>query len=231
MGASRGYDRKDVLARAENARKKGRKRAAIGGYRELLAVDSDAPEVHARLAPLLARTGQHFDAWLSFRAAAEGFMRTSAAERALSTYYEAAHHLPRLPEVWKTLARMQCARGKQDEALRALRQGRKKLSRRKHRAEAIYLLRSAHEIDPWNAETVLDLARLLWLTRQRSEALLLLEALAQRVRGKALRATRGLQFRIAPHPRHAWLWLQAWRRTLNRRQRSAGTDARPAPNN
>src|SRR5262245_7758654 len=122
MALRRDYDRKEVFERAEKARKKGKLRVAIAGYRELLAVDPEAPEIHARLAPLLARTGQHFDAWLSFRAGAEGFMRASEPERALGVYHEAAHHLPWQAEAWRTVARLQHARGKSEDALRTLRQ-------------------------------------------------------------------------------------------------------------
>jgi len=208
------YDRADLFQRAERARKRGKKRQAIVGYRDLLAVDRGTPEVHARLAPLLARTGQRFDAWLSFRAAAEGFMQKGERDRALAIYYDAAHHLPKQPEIWQTLARLQCARGKTEEALRALEQGRQKLSRRRERAEAIFLLRAAHEIRPWHAATVLDLARLLWRTGQRRETLLLLEALSQRVRGRDLCRARGLQFRVSYQPLHGWLWLKSWKQRL-----------------
>ena len=207
------YSSKQLFERAERARKKGRVRAAIACYRELLAVDREAPEVHAKLAPLLARRRQSYDAWLSFRAAAEGFMRAQDSDRALSVYYDAAHHLPRLTEVWQMIARLQCARGKADEARRVLREGRAQFRRRRHRAEAIHLLRVAHDVEPWNPETVLDLARLLWLTHQRAEALLLLEALAQHAVGVALRHTRALQFRISLRPRHAWLWLRTFRKS------------------
>jgi tetratricopeptide (TPR) repeat protein len=210
---SRDFNSKQLLERAERARAKGRTRKAIARYRELLAVDRDAPEVHARLGPLLARTRQRFDAWQSFRAAAEGFMRAQDPERALAVYYEAAHHLPKQTEIWQMIARLQCARGKSEEALRVLREGRAKFRRRGQRAEAIHLLRAAQEVEPWHADVVLDLAKLLWLNRQRAEALLLLEGLAQRSVGLPLRRARALQFRISLRPTHAWLWLQALRRS------------------
>jgi tetratricopeptide (TPR) repeat protein len=208
---SRDYSSKLLLERAERARIKGRTRRAIARYRELLAVDREAPEVHAKLAPLLARTRQRFDAWQSFRAAAEGFMRAQDPERALAIYYDAAHHLPRLTEIWQMIARLQCARGKSQEALRVLREGRTKFRRRGQRAEAIHLLRAAQDVDPWHTDVVLDLAKLLWLNRQRAESLLLLEGLAQRSVGVPLRRARALQFRISLRPAHAWLWLKALR--------------------
>jgi len=206
------YNFKALFDRAEQARKKGRTRAAIARYRELLAVDRDAAEVHARLAPLLARTRQHYDAWLSFRAAAEGFMRAQESERALAVYYDAVHHLPRLPELWLMIARLQCARGKPDEALRVLREGRSKFRRRRDRSQAIHLLRTLQDVEPWNPATVHDLARLLWRTHQRAEAQLLLESLAQRSAGALLRRTRWLIFRISRRPGHAWLWVRSLRR-------------------
>lgn len=202
------YDRKATLEAADRARLRGRTRAAIAAYRALLAVDRSEPEVHAKLAPLLARAGQRFDAWVSFRAAAEGFMRAQQPERALAVYYEAAHHLPRDPDVWYTIARLQSARGKPEDALRALRTGRAKLRRRRDRPLAIYLLRQMHELSPWTTDIVLDLARLLAKTRQRPEALHILEALAHRVSGVSLRRARGLQLRIAPRLAYLWPWLR-----------------------
>jgi len=208
------FDRKKLLQRANEARKKKRRRLAIGLYRELIAVDPNDPDVHAQLAPLLAKDRQFFDALLSFRAAAEGFLRKSESDRALSSYYDAAHHLPTEIEVWQAIARLQAARGKTDEALRALLQGRGKFRKRRQRAQAIHLLRAAHDMTPWKPDIVLDLARLLARSRQGREARLLLEGLAHQTRGRALAHTRGLQFRITWHPRFAWAWFQAWKASL-----------------
>jgi tetratricopeptide (TPR) repeat protein len=210
------YDRSKLVARAERARKARRTRTAIALYRQVLAVDRELPEIHAKLAPLLARTRQSFDALLSFRAAAEGFMRTNQSDRALATCHDATHHLPRNSEVWQTLSRMQRARGKPDEAARTLLEGRARLTRRSDRAQAIHLLRTAHEMDAWNPAIVLDLAKLLARTQQRAEALLLLEGLAHRVAGRARLRARGRILRLQPRPHHLWLWLRELRRSARR---------------
>ena len=203
------FDQKKALAAADAARRKGRRRAAIAAYRKLLAVDRSSPEIHAKLAPLLAKRGASFDAWVSFRTAAEGFMRAQQSDRALSTYYEAAHALPREPEIWQTIARLQLARGKSEDAVRALQSGRAKLRRRSERPKAIYLLRQIHELTPWRSEVVMDLAWLLARTGQQPEALHLLEALAQHVGGRSLTRARGLQARISPRPHYIWLYLRS----------------------
>jgi Tfp pilus assembly protein PilF len=221
------YDRSKLVARAERARTRRRTGSAIALYRQVLAVDRDLPEIHAKLAPLLARKRQHFDALQSFRMAAEGFMRIGQQDRALAVCHDATHHLPRNPEVWQTLARMQRARGKTDEATRTLLEGRARLRRSGERAQAIHLLRSAHELDPWNAVIVLDLARLLARTRQRHEAMLLLEGLLPRVAGAARLRARALVLRLQPRPGHLWLWLRERLRTGRRTSGTRRPERRP----
>jgi Tfp pilus assembly protein PilF len=216
------YDRNKLVERAERARRARRNGAAIAVYRQILAVDRDLPEIHAKLAPLLARKRQHFDAFQSFRLAAEGFLRMSQTERALAVYHDATHHLPRNPEVWLTLARIQRTRGKTDEATRTLLDGRKRLRRRSERPQAIYLLRAAHEIDPWNPAVVLDLVRLLARTRQRHEALLFLQGLTHRATGTARARAYGLLLRLQPRPGHLWQWL----RELSRARRTPSRSTR-----
>jgi Tfp pilus assembly protein PilF len=214
------YDRSKLVERAERARKARRTGTAIALYRQVLAVDRDLPEIHAKLAPLLARKRQHFDALQSFRMAAEGFMRAAQHDRALAVCHDATHHLPRNPEVWQTLARMQRARGKNDEALRTLLEGRARLRRRSERPQAIHLLRAAHEMDAWNPAVVLDLARLLGRSRQRQEALLLLEGLTSRAAGRARLRARGLLLRLQPRPSHLWRWLRELHRGGGRSARA-----------
>ena len=220
------YDRSKLVARAERARRARRTGAAIALYRQVLAVDRELPEIHAKLAPLLARKREHFDALQSFRLAAEGFLRIDQQERALAVCHDATHCLPRCPEVWQTLARMQRARGKGEEATRTLLEGRARLRRRGERAQAIHLLRAAHDLDPWNPAVVLDLARLLARSRQRQEALLLLEGLTHRVAGKARLRARGLLLRLQPRFGHLWLWLRELRRAGRRGEGGSSRAAR-----
>ena len=77
------------------------------------------------------------------------------------------------------------------------------------RPQAIHLLRCAREIEPWNPETVLDLARLLSHSGQTDEAKLLLAGLVKRSGGSQLRRARAAQWRLSPTLRHTWLWLHA----------------------
>ena len=62
------YDRTRILEAASRARARKRYRKAVTLYRRVLAVEPANLELHARLAPLLAVTGRHFDAWTSFEA-------------------------------------------------------------------------------------------------------------------------------------------------------------------
>lgn len=203
------YDRAKLLACADSAQKAGKRRRAIAFYRRVLAIENTTPGIHAKLAPLLARCGARFDAWLSFRAAAEGYMRVGETDRALATYYEAAGQRPTDPEVWTTIARLQVARGSSESAVQALLQGRLRLARRRFRAEAIYLLRQVRDLAPDRVDSQLDLGRLLGKTRQRPEAMLLLQELSSRVRGRQLRKVRALEFRLSPGLHYGWLWLRA----------------------
>ena len=51
------YDRRTILDAARKASARGRARAAIRRYREVLAVEPDNADLHAKLAPLLVRVG------------------------------------------------------------------------------------------------------------------------------------------------------------------------------
>ena len=203
------YDRKRLLAEAERARAQGRRRRAIALYRRVLAVEPRNPQLNGRIAPLLAQTRQHFDAWQSFRRAAEAHMSSSRAGEALALYREAARCLPRQVEAWQCVAEIERRHGRLKQARKNLLQGSRQLQSRRHRPEAIALLRAAREIEPWHADTVLELARLLGRSRQTPEAQWLLAELAKRSSDRQLQRVRGLQWRIEPSLRHTWHWLRA----------------------
>ena len=82
MAFARGrpYDRARILAGAERARRRGRVARAVALYRRVLAQEPENADLHRKLAPLLAATGQRFDAWQSFRVAARDLMRQMVAE-------------------------------------------------------------------------------------------------------------------------------------------------------
>jgi len=111
---SRAYDRNRVLRQAALAQARKRRRRAISLYRQVLAVESGNPEIHAKLAPLLAETRQRFDAWRSFSAGAAGHVREGRTQQAIELYRQATHFLPREIESWLSLARILRSKGRQE---------------------------------------------------------------------------------------------------------------------
>jgi tetratricopeptide (TPR) repeat protein len=203
------YDRKWLLAEAEKARARGRRRRAISFYRRVLAAEPHDPNLHTRVAPLLAAAGKRFDAWQSYRQAAQAHLRKKCHEEALTLYREATKLLPMQIEAWQWVAKLELKRERKEAAIRALLEGRAKFRSRRRRPEAIALLREARGIDAWRVDIVLDLARLLRRSRQSPEAQWILGQLAERLSGRDLRIVRGAQWRIEPSLKHSWNWLRA----------------------
>lgn len=202
------YDRKRILAEAERARAKGRTRRAVAQYRRILAAEPHNAELHARIAPLLARIGERFDAWQSYRRAAGALLKNKENDAALCLYRESTEALPRQIEAWQWVARLEKAKNRGERARDALLCGRQHQRRRKSTPRAIALLRGALELDPWNLSIVIDLARLLSRSRQAAEAHILLEGMSRRATGVALRKVRAEQWRLEPSLRHSWYWLR-----------------------
>ncbi len=211
LGATmpRPYDRARILEAAARARVRNRRRQAIALFRRVLAVEPDNVDLHAKLAPLLARTGQHFDAWQSFQRVARTHLREKRADRALAVYREASEHLPRQPEAWLAVAALERKRGRPDAAVAALCAGRRHFRGRRRRAEAIHLLRRAAELDPANVAVALDLSRLLSRSGQRDEATLRLRRLEERCEGRERRRVLGAHWRLEPSLMGTWRWLRA----------------------
>jgi tetratricopeptide (TPR) repeat protein len=209
FGRRLAYDRKRILAEAERARGKGRSRRAIFLYRQVLAAEPNNAELHARIAPLLAKSGEAFDAWQSYRHAAQALVEAKKTEDALRLYRDACERLPRRIETWLAAAQLERSRGRHNEAKKLLLAGRARMRARGRRPEAIALLKSVREIEPWEPEVVLDLARLLAKSRQQPEATSLLEQLAERGSGSLARRVRGVLWRMHPSLRNTWAWLRA----------------------
>ena len=202
------FDRNRILADAARARSRRRRHRAIALYRWVSAVEPRNPELHARLAPLLAETGQDFDAWVSYQAAASAYVRQGLLDRAVGLYREAARTLPREDKIWHAIARLQCKGGRENDALETLLEGSRQFKARWSRPQAIFLLRRAREIDRWDFECVFDLARLLAVSKQRREAAMLLDGLARRCQGAQLRRVRAAQMRGAPGLASLMRWLK-----------------------
>ncbi len=203
-----GFDRNRILAEASKAHAKRKRRKAIELYRWVLAVEPRNPVLHARLGPLLAETGQEFDAFVSYQAAAGGFVRQGHLDKAIAVYRGALRHLPREVKIWHSIARLQCKAGRRTDALETLLEGSRQFKARWAGAQAIFLLRKIREINAWHFESVLDLARLLASAEQRREAELLLDGLARRCRGAELRRVRATQLQMAPSFAALWHWLR-----------------------
>ncbi len=203
------YDRQKILQAAAKAHANKRSRKAISLYRRVLAVEPSNGELHAKIAPLLARRRERFDAWLSFRAAAQGMLRDGHPERAMAVFTDAARHVPDEVESWVSLARLQRNQRQAQLAVKTLTRGLRHFRSRRQRAEAVYLLRQVREIEPWNFDAVLELARRLGGMDQRDEAGMLLCTLASRVSGRRLRRVRSTQWRLRPTLGHNWLVLKA----------------------
>jgi predicted Zn-dependent protease len=209
MGRRDTYDRKKLLEQAERARAKKRNHRAISFYRRVLAAEPANPELHARIAPLLAKTGQDFDAWQSYRRAGRALIDNKQWADALALHRKAADALPYEIAAWQMLARLERSTGSEERALEALLEGRRRLRRRRDRPQAIALLRAALELAPWRPAVVLDLARLLVASRQSNEARWILDQLAERESGPMLRQLRALQWRIDPGLGTGWRWLRS----------------------
>lgn len=202
------YDRKRLLDEAERARGKGRDRQAIALYRRVLAAEPRNIELNYRVAPLLAKTGQAFDAWRCFQQVASSLSNGGQRAKALAVYQEAARHVPREFDTWMAVARLQLRLGEKSAARESLLEGRQYMNRRRDRPQAIALLRTALDLEAWHPDTVIDLATLLEASRQGEEARWLLEQLSQRARGRELARIRGYQWRMEPSLRHTWYWIR-----------------------
>jgi tetratricopeptide (TPR) repeat protein len=204
------FDRVRLLEAADNARRKGRRRRAARLYREVLAVEPQNPELHARLAPLLAGTCRQFDAWRSYRTAIRHCIAQKQIESACKLARSATRTLSRTVEPWEQLARLERDRGRPEAALQALREGRRALRGRRRRPEAIHLLRLARQLAPDDGSIAIDLARLLARDDQTAESIRLLERLAEEApdaRGR--RAARAALWRIEPSLLHTGAWIGA----------------------
>lgn len=203
------YDRSQTLAEAERARGQGRTDKAIKLYRAVLAKEPNDAVVHGKIAPLLARRKKlRGEALASFRLAAQGQLKAGFTDRAVALYVQAAAFFPLETEMWGEIARLEQIRGRRADAIATLMEGAGHLAKtRRTRPEATRLLRRALEVEPWHLGATLRLARLLARSREKEEALALLEDIVGRVRGKGRRRVRRAIFRISPTPANAWRWL------------------------
>jgi tetratricopeptide (TPR) repeat protein len=203
------YDRNRLLSAAAKAQSRRRFKKALALYEEVVRAEPNNPELHRKIAPLLARSKQRERAWKSFRYAAEALVNGGFYEKAIGVYREATHYLPQQITAWLAIAELHVHRERRSSAVEALLEGRTHFRRRKHRPEAIRILARAREIDPTHFEVNLDLARLLSKTRSRPMARRILAELAPHCHRRQLLRLRAIQFRLSPTPAGALRWLRA----------------------
>lgn len=206
--SSKPYSRASILEAAATAQSRGRTNKAITGYLSVLEKDPKDLQVHAKVAPLLAKEKRFGEAWSSFKIAGEGYMLDGFADKALSTYTQATRCMPMEIETWKAVSKLQRDRGLKVDSVNTLLKGQSNFRRRKLRPAAVYMLRKAWKIIPWHFEVTFELARLLAKTDKKEEALKLLNGLAEREGKKNLRRIRGAIFKISPGAGSAWRWLR-----------------------
>ena len=206
--AATAFDRTALLAAADRARARGRRRKAVALYRKVLSVLPEDLAVHGKLAPLLAAGGERAAALSSFRKAAAGHERSGFADRAVSILGQAAERFPEEEPLWDELARLHLSRGRRASAVAALVRGGEGFLARRQLVQAERMLGRAGQLEPWHPEATLLLARAKGRAGAREEALRLLDTLAERTAGRVRARARRLAFRLAPTPRRLWRWLR-----------------------
>jgi tetratricopeptide (TPR) repeat protein len=204
----RGFDRAALLARADRHRQAGRVEEAIAGYQEILRWRPDDAVARARLAPLLARAGEREAALAEFRRLAEDQRRAGFPARAISLLKQAAQRWPDEISLTAEAAELELARGRREDAVKALLEGGRRLLETPLRPQGTKLVRRALELHPWHVEGTLLYARTLVLDRRRRDAGRLLDGLARRTLGEARRQAVAAGARLAPSPRRLWRWLR-----------------------
>ena len=212
----RNFDRGKTLAAADKARDRGRVRKAVRGYLKVLEHDPTDHVVRSKLAPLLARVGR----WIvEHRAlpqtdpfsAAEGYVKVGFAPKAIAVWTVASQTFPEQVDYWERIANEQVKRGKRQDAVLALLEGRSMLRKKRQRPLAVMLLRQVLELEPGHVDATLDLADLLRRDGVRDEARRLLSGLLVRI-GKVRslrRRVRFAQFWVEPSIRGMLDWALA----------------------
>ena len=114
------FDRKRLLERAAQLEPGWRWRRALTLYRHLLAAEPHDPALHARVAPLLARSGRDYEARESFRIAQSGYKRQEDLRQLEATHRAASKALPKDADVARGRARFERAQGRPEHAMRTL---------------------------------------------------------------------------------------------------------------
>jgi tetratricopeptide (TPR) repeat protein len=202
------FSRVDTLEAAGKAQAKGRRKKAIACYLKAIEANSGDLVAHSKVAPLLAEARQYEKSWVSFRAAADGFLKMGFHDKSIGVYRLAARCMPKNAGVWEAIIRIQTERGHKADAVKTTLTAYRHFKGRSTRDIAISLLRKGWSISPWHKEVTLELARLHAKEGEKKEALRLLEGLTERSVGHDLRRVRGAILRVAPSPGALLRWVK-----------------------
>jgi Tfp pilus assembly protein PilF len=210
LGWRKTYDRAAVLDQADKARGRGSVRKAIKGYTTILKHDPADHQVHARVAPLFARTKRWDEARKSFDAAAQGFVKQGFVDKAIAVWKVAAHTFPEDVEYWERVANEQVKRGRKADAVNSLLEGREQLRGKRQRPFAELLLRQVLTLDAFHFEATLDLCSLIGGEGGLAEAERLLRGLERWVKSRSMRRRlRFAQLKLAPSFKRFMAWILA----------------------
>jgi Flp pilus assembly protein TadD len=151
-------------------------------------------------------------------------LREGHHTRSLAVFREATRCLPFEFEAWRIAAEIERKLGREEDAQLTLLEARRQFRSRFESAQAIALLELVRELDPWDHEVVMDLARLYAQSDQIGRALRLLDSLAVHSEGRELRLVRWQQWQISHSFAHWRGWLREVFADWNGRARRSGDD-------
>jgi len=201
-------DRSQVLAAADQLRVKGKYAKAVAEYRKVLLLDPKDADVLSKIAPLLVKLKENEEALRDFRAAADEYIHRGFVDRAIALYVQATAAFPREAQLWEALGKLHNERGRKAEGIKALMAGAAQFKGKKGRPTALKFLRQALSYD-WNhIEATIALARLLKANGEAASARTLLDELAPRIRGPAVKRIHSARLRLFPGFGSLWRWMR-----------------------
>lgn len=203
------YDRRQILANAAAMQGKGKAKKALAEYQRVLEMEPENAGLLMKIAVLFAETKQPDPAWRSFVRAAELFRKDGMVEKWSSVWSQAVLYFPRSADAWLALAQAKSERGVPADGAAALLTGSRNFKRRKDREGRVRLLAEAFGYTPYAYDVTMEYAAAMVANRERTEAVEMLEELADRTTGSRLRKIRGRLFRLRPTPAAGWRWLRA----------------------
>lgn len=179
------YDRRAILEAARRAKTRGSLRAAVCHYREVLRVEPDNADLHAKIAPLLLANGDERGAWDSYVFAGRAYLAEGFDQKALSLFRQAAEHFPGSAKVWEQIAAIHATRGRKKDAALVLVEGARHFRSPTLIELGVRMMARAFHLAPYDPELSLAYARMLATSGRFPQARRLLRELKERVSARA----------------------------------------------